>query len=276
MLWGGKHTINKKNPIHAHDMHEVVVCLNSNGYQVIEDQKFRFKKGRIFFLPEHSHHYVEGTLRKASSIFYTCFDSNLFSSKGMHEIQTIVTYLKEKHVYESGTQNYLLNENLSLSKKIFDEFTENGLYANERALYLLAELLINFYRSLTPNKAHVTSLDKSILSICKEIQKNPTLNFTLSESAQKCHMSRTTFANRFKKEVGLSFIDYIHRIRLSKARDLLINTNHSITEIALQSGFQHLGHFHKAFKKMFLTSPKKFREWSQLKGPFLTLYKETK
>ena len=80
-------------------------------------------------------------------------------------------------------------------------------------------------------------------------------NVSLQQLAEHCCVSVFHFSRIFKAVMNQSPHQYLHDIRLNNARLLLQETKTSITEVALQSGFNSLEHFTTAFKKRFKTSP---------------------
>jgi AraC-like DNA-binding protein len=63
----------------------------------------------------------------------------------------------------------------------------------------------------------------------------------------------------FKKATGINFTDYVARVRIEKAKNLLLNPNLRISEIAYEVGFQSLTHFNRVFKKILGRSPTDYR-----------------
>ena len=72
-------------------------------------------------------------------------------------------------------------------------------------------------------------------------------------------MSTFYFCKIFKKSTGTHFTDYLSRVRVEKARNLLLNPNLRISEIAYEVGFQSLTHFNRVFKKLLGQSPTEYR-----------------
>lgn len=67
------------------------------------------------------------------------------------------------------------------------------------------------------------------------------------------------FCKIFRKVTGLNFTDYLSRLRIEKAKNLLLNPNLRISEIAYEVGFQSLTHFNRVFKKIVGQSPTSYR-----------------
>jgi AraC family transcriptional regulator, melibiose operon regulatory protein len=68
----------------------------------------------------------------------------------------------------------------------------------------------------------------------------------------------------FKEAFGVSMIDYLTQQRIAYAQQLLITTDASVTEVAMESGFQTLSHFYNVFQRMCGISPGKYK--SDLRG----------
>ena len=66
-----------------------------------------------------------------------------------------------------------------------------------------------------------------------------------------------------EKATGLNFTDYVSRVRIEKAKNLLLNPHLRVSEIAYEVGFQSLTHFNRVFKKIIGQSPTNYR--TQLK-----------
>ena len=96
------------------------------------------------------------------------------------------------------------------------------------------------------------------------IHEHQTEHLRLGQVAKAVNTSTYYFCKLFKKETGLNFTDYLCRIRIEKARNLLLNPNLRVSEIAFEVGFQSLTHFNRVFKNTLGHSPTEYR--SQLLG----------
>jgi AraC-like DNA-binding protein len=85
---------------------------------------------------------------------------------------------------------------------------------------------------------------------------------TLHQLADQAQMSEGWFSERFVREVGLTPIDYLNRLRCSEARDLLDHSSTAIGEIAFQVGFSSTQYFSTAFKKYTGMTPSGYRKRS--------------
>jgi AraC-like DNA-binding protein/ligand-binding sensor protein len=81
----------------------------------------------------------------------------------------------------------------------------------------------------------------------------------LEQIARALNVSTFHFCRRFKLETGLTFVEYLSRVRVEQAKLLLHNKNLRISEIAYEVGFQSLTHFNRTFRKLIGSSPTEYR-----------------
>ena len=91
------------------------------------------------------------------------------------------------------------------------------------------------------------------------IAKNQGETLSLGQVAKAVNMSSFYFCKMFKKFTGLNFTDYVSRVRIEKAKNLLLNPNLRVSEIAYEVGFQSLTHFNRIFRKIVGESPSAYR-----------------
>jgi AraC-like DNA-binding protein/ligand-binding sensor protein len=91
------------------------------------------------------------------------------------------------------------------------------------------------------------------------IEEHHAEDLSLEQAARVAHMSTFYFCKMFHKVTGVNFTEYVSRVRIEKARNLLLNPNLRISEIAYEVGFQSLTHFNRVFKKLLGQSPTEFR-----------------
>ena len=82
---------------------------------------------------------------------------------------------------------------------------------------------------------------------------------TLGEMASLVGMTPVSFSRFFKLRTGTTFSNYLIKMRLGYATRMLVDTTHSIAEIAYQTGFNNLSNFNRLFKKHKHMSPNEFR-----------------
>ncbi len=107
---------------------------------------------------------------------------------------------------------------------------------------------------------HREHTESPVIRKAKEfIVENQAENLSLGQVAKAVNTSVFHFCKMFKKATGLNFTEYVSRVRVEKARNLLLNPNLRISEIAYEVGFQSLTHFNRVFKKITGQSPTDYR-----------------
>ena len=82
---------------------------------------------------------------------------------------------------------------------------------------------------------------------------------TLDDMAERFHISRSYLSKKFKQATGFGFKEYLVNVRIKNACRLLLETNHSITDIAFECGFNDSNYFGDAFRRIKGIAPNKYR-----------------
>lgn len=100
----------------------------------------------------------------------------------------------------------------------------------------------------------------AIIRAKKFIHEHQAEEISLGDVAKAVNTSTFYFCKMFKKTTGLNFTDYLSRVRVEKAKNLLLNPNMRISEVAFAAGFQSLSHFNRVFRKIAGESPTNYRK----------------
>ena len=88
---------------------------------------------------------------------------------------------------------------------------------------------------------------------------------SLGEVAGAVNMSAFYFCKIFKKATGMTFTDYLARVRVEKVKNLMLNPHKRVSEAAYEVGFQSLSQFNRVFRRIAGEAPSTYRE--RLLGP---------
>ncbi|TVY11305.1 response regulator transcription factor [Paenibacillus cremeus] len=83
-------------------------------------------------------------------------------------------------------------------------------------------------------------------------------DLSLSELAEKFYINMTYCSELFKKVTGYTFSDYVTKLRMEKAAEMMESGQHSIDEISLRTGYHDYYYFNKIFKKFYGVTPSQF------------------
>ena len=136
-----------------------------------------------------------------------------------------------------------------------------GVYADLKVLELF---LLQFHQMETQKyqnyqycKTH-TDIDK-IHEVSARLIHNLRYTPSISELAREIGMNEKKLCYGFKEVFGNTIFGYLYDYKMQLAQQLLLHTDKSVGEIALQCGYEHLSHFSTAFKRKFGLSPQEMR-----------------
>ncbi len=93
---------------------------------------------------------------------------------------------------------------------------------------------------------------------------------TLTAVARAVNMSAFYFCKSFHKATGLTFTDYVARVRVEKVKQLLLDPNKRVSEAAYEAGFQSLSQFNRVFRRITGQPPTVYREQFHPSASLLT------
>ncbi|HEX9781529.1 MAG TPA: AraC family transcriptional regulator, partial [Opitutaceae bacterium] len=99
------------------------------------------------------------------------------------------------------------------------------------------------------------------------IEKNQSDELALVTVVRAVNTSTFYFCKIFKKATGLTFTEYLGRVRIERAKSLLLNPHLRVSEVAFEVGFQSLSQFNRVFKRITGSSPTDYRGRLSLTQP---------
>ena len=244
---------------HFHDDYELLYVVDGEADLTVEKRKYRLKKGSLVFLSRYEEHMVNNKTEA-----YRCYFV-LFNNEKIDEIvgdMILTSIFKNRTESFSHVLDMSADESavLELFEKIWSEYHANVLYSSTLlSLYLKQCLILVRRRHPDAFQEIRTKIDEEIGKIQKYIDINCGEEIRITEIAKNFYVSPQHLSKAFKKRTGYSPKQYLLKIRLSKAKSLLINTGMSNQEIAYRVGFGDENNFIRTFKKYESVSPKKYR-----------------
>lgn len=111
----------------------------------------------------------------------------------------------------------------------------------------------NLHKSITP-------LTKEIIEIISYIGTHYYESPTLSQIAEKVNLSEGYLSRLFHKQLGISYSEYIGNVKIEHAQTLLLKTNKSVMDIAIEIGYCNGDYLSAKFKKNTGMTPTEFRK----------------
>ncbi|WP_058302493.1 response regulator transcription factor [Gorillibacterium timonense] len=125
------------------------------------------------------------------------------------------------------------------------------------------DITCSFFLRLRELQGYGSKIDSSISKIVNRIREDLNYPYKLEEAAASINYSVPYFSSMFKKATGESFIQYLTRQRLERAKLLLRTTDLKTFEIAEAIGFENYRSFNRIFKKETGYSPSDFRRYRE-------------
>ena len=127
---------------------------------------------------------------------------------------------------------------------------------------MMRQLLLSILTMVITQSEEAHGTDKQIACITQIadlIRQNPDKTFTVCELAGKAGLSQTHFINLFRKKTGLPPVKFQIECRIQRAKEILLESKQTISDIALQLGFNSHQHFTDTFSRIVGIPPSRFR-----------------
>ncbi|MBU3199937.1 response regulator [Clostridium estertheticum] len=167
----------------------------------------------------------------------------------------------------SGVSDYLLKpvdltEMGNLILKVKEELdaeasTKELIYNYERQL---KEISIKSSEQITMNGYAKSSSHNAVQQVVNHIKEHYNMKITLNDMAEKVYLNSSYLSVQFKKEMGINFIDYIKKVRIEKAKELLKRIDLKSYEVCEAVGYKDYKYFTELFKELTGLTPLEFRQ----------------
>jgi AraC-like DNA-binding protein len=257
---------------HMHDYYEIVYVYNGKGTFFIGDVFYDMQQGDVFLIPNNTIH--RALPNKDDPVTSTIiFFSPTLIYKDM--VDDSFSYL---HLFDltKKSKNYKISlpqkkqvkmeEQLEL---ILQETNSRSMGSRHACLLTVHQIILDLYRlringkqELSEGKSYSSEWMKDILIYINEHMDEP---LTLTILAQKALVSPAHFSRVFKETTGIGLVVYLNTKRIIKAKELLLETNHTIAHIAEMCGFESMPQFYRTFKKYNEKTPATFRKENRIR-----------
>ena len=126
-------------------------------------------------------------------------------------------------------------------------------------LQLLAHCLPHSADSFSTSPPTELSIRDRFQQLIQQMPEADIIHHSIDDLARRCHCSPRHFSRLFHRQFGVPLRSKQTQLRMEKAKQLLSNTDSKIINVALESGYRHLGLFNSMFKKYLGTTPSQWR-----------------
>lgn len=246
---------------HWHHLMEIITVSQGEMILRVRDEVYELKSGDIILINPNEVHTAES---KTDLLIYDCFQIDLFLlSDELSDIQQ--KFIRNKFI----TERCFIKANLKRTnaKAFIDRMVGIG-EERESLERITRQLMIYLARSQRQflededvkdliHYKHTLSQIKSTVGLMQEQYRQ---KITLEDLAKMANLSTIHYARLFKRVMHYTPIEYLNYIRIQNAISLLVNTQLSVAEIAMQTGLNDSNYFSRFFKHYRAMTPTAFRK----------------
>ena len=249
-------------PVHWHDEFEIIYVKSGLLTVSISGESYIGKAGDAFVVSPGNLHLMgsqTGTVDYFTFLFplkYISFRTDDMLDDKLLEPLNSGHLMINPRVKDSAKE--LCEQLIDIYMAENDE-TESKITAQIKTKIILLQFILEMWK-----KGFVIENDTSGRNIVEKergsyIQQNFTGKISLKEFGEQFHLSEKYISRYFKEHFHITLSQYITYLRLENAKQLLQDTDLSVTETAMQSGYQNVSYFIRSFKKTYGISPLKYR-----------------
>lgn len=254
-------------PLKFNDLVVTSMLRGKKVMHLFDDPSFEYLPGETVIVPsnvEMKIDFPEATNQNPTQCIALAIDNQI--------ITETLDFLNEKYpkegknnIWKLDHENYFFYNNVELAStinKLIKECMGNSLTKDAIADLTLQELIIRIIQTQTVKKFdNVLPLESNnpLLPTIEYIRSNIRETIHLKDLSDKACMSTTSFYRYFKRELGMSPIEYILNEKIKYAKKLLSNPNVQVNEVSYATGFEDCNYFIRLFKKYEGITPKQYQ-----------------
>ena len=196
---------------------------------------------------------IEKKQEKTLKYIEDIFKNDDLSPEDIYDLAIKIVLLIDKI-----SEDFRLNKNYkdeTLSSVIVSVYDASTI---DRIKEIIANQVIELSKIMNTNVVKYTPIVQQVVNYIDERYFEEVSLKTLS---QKYNINSSYLGQIFTKEVGYSFSEYLNKIKNMKAKELILNTNMKMNDIAKEVGYYETSYFYRKFKEFYGVSPATLREF---------------
>ncbi len=252
---------------HTHNYLELAYVLNGSAVHNCNRSSTLIHEGDYFIIDYNSSHSYQATT-DSFELINCLFMPELIdpSLKNCKSLQPVISscQIRFKNAFftTDPSETIFKDEDgkiKALLMTILEEFQEQARGYQQIIHSKIIELLVTTMRKIYSGP-QLNQKSDDMGRIMQYINSEYTNDITLKDICQKFNYSLSYMSMKFKKAIGMTYIEYLQKIRIERSMFLLINTDMSVEEITQAVGYHDIKSFYAIFKKISNTTPAKFRK----------------
>ncbi len=258
-----------KSHWHYHQEYELSFITEGSGRRIVGDSIEEFHPGDLIFIGPRIPHvwFPEETHRQQHS--GRTFESvyMLFNQDILPEAICVLPEFRNirKAALYSERGIRIVGDTLNEVSSIMLQLPYMNRIKRLMMFYEIMDLIgqsdsFSFLASADYIKTRFEPTNTRVTRIHEFLMKNYQGDIDLKEIAEVAHMAPASVCRFFKNSTGLTIFEYLNKIKINYACQLLLNTDKNILDISYDCGFNNLSHFNKQFRKFMGATPSQFRK----------------
>lgn len=232
------------------DFFMIIVCTAGEGFYIVGDRKYIIKQGDTFFCFPHIYTSYGSSIENPWTIYWVHFNGDT------------VKELLKKHDITSNRSVFMVISSAQIINAFEQIIYENNeispSFAFQYKQSLFNQLFFIIMGLVTETNKY--PVHPAVTAALSYINSNLHLKINLDDLAKETMISKFYLSHLFKQQVGISTNRYITDQRIKLAKNLLLNTSNTISNIAQLAGFESSMYFSNTFKKYTGKSPGEYRK----------------
>ncbi|EHI74705.1 transcriptional regulator, AraC family [Streptococcus criceti HS-6] len=252
---------------HWHPELEISYISMGKGIYHINDEAFDCQTGAIMLIQPNAMHSIQPASEQE-------LISDTFSIHLDNLGRSIIDKYSQRYLQPLHNGHFKLTPRIQPSMigyqaikdclfEIFELVSQQSLYFDMLLKSKCHELLYLLFKYRYINRHYTDNTYQNyqkLKELIDYINEHYAEHLTISFLADYFGYSRTHFMSIFKQHTGSSCLEFILQVRLNRACELLLQTNHSIQDITSQVGFANQSNFNRQFKKYYKLTPRQYRQ----------------
>ncbi|MBS5063829.1 MAG: AraC family transcriptional regulator [Hungatella hathewayi] len=253
----------RRAPCHWHDDIELILLLDGEMNYYVNGENIELGTGEGIFVNSRVMHYGYAARNENCSFLCILFHPSLLAScKQVFQryVEPILEETRVSYLYISGQgQEEMENQILNIWKL---KEMQTPCYEMDviGALYSLWHSVSSMITQMTGSPEGEPSADVTALrQMVSFIRLNFREEISLQDIADEANICKSKCCKIFKAQIAQSPIDYLNSYRLHISADLLKHTSMTVSDVALECGFNHLSYYSKLFSRSYGCTPREYR-----------------
>ena len=216
---------------------DLTYCIGGSASYVVDGNKHSVGKGDVLCIPKNSHRQATSSNPAA----FECFAVNFFLNELATNSEAVLPFPLLSNVGIHGNI-------LSLFRQLNESWLSkhDGYIMYTRAILMM---ILQRFMALLVYDVNAFQFDPRIKQAMRYITDNFANSITIEDVAKNVSLNPVYFGALFKKETNTTFKDFLNKIRVNQAEDMIRTNNWNVSEAAHNCGFSDVFYFSRVFKK---------------------------